>query len=384
MKPPLHLYIHIPYCLHKCPYCDFNSRASSSPPWEDYFGALRREIKHRACQDPFRERRLDTIFFGGGTPSLAPPSLIAGLMEEASLCFGLEERAEITLEANPGAVDRNRFSDLLTAGINRISIGVQSFNDAELEWLERIHSADEAGEAFHLARLAGFTNINLDLMYGLPDQGLNQWLANLNTAIELRPEHLSCYQLTVEPHTLLAVRHRKRPLNLPEGGSALKFFHATRKLLAEAGYEAYEIANFARPGFCCRHNDGYWLYHDYIGIGAGAWGKWDTKDGGICRYGNIRRPESYIKASASGKVVASMEKLDRSEAAAEAVWLGLRRLEGIHRKGFASRFGGDVWTLFSRQLEPWRTTGHLHLSEKRLYLNASGLELADSIALSVI
>jgi oxygen-independent coproporphyrinogen-3 oxidase len=384
MKSPLHLYIHIPYCLHKCAYCDFNSHASSSPPWQGYFQALGRELRYWSGREQFMGRPLSTIFLGGGTPSLAPPSLVAGLIEEAGVCFGLEERPEISLEANPGAIEHNRFSGFRAAGINRLSIGVQSFHDAELRWLERIHTAEEAREAFRLARLAGFANINLDLMYGLPGQKLDEWLASLEKAIELGPEHLACYQLTVEPHTLLAVRHDQRPLNLPEDDKALKFFHATRNLLAKAGYEAYEVSNFARAGFSCRHNDGYWQYHDYIGIGAGACGKWDTKDGGICRYSNIRRPETYITASESGKAIRTMEQLGRSRAAAEAVWLGLRRLRGISRDRFSSRFGTDVWNLFSRQLEPWRTTGHLHLSKEHLYLNASGLELADSIALSII
>lgn len=355
------------------------------PPWENYQAALLAEMEYWAEQPPFSKRPLTTIFFGGGTPSLAPPSLIDAVLNKAAALFGMEANAEITLEANPGTVDAAHFAGYRAAGMNRLSIGVQSLDDTELQWLERIHDRDEAIHAFETARQAGFDNISLDLMYALPEQSLEQWQRQLDVIVRFVPEHLSCYQLTIEPHTRLAARHAARPLPLPDQETALAFFTATRTQLAEHGYAAYEISNFARNDFRCRHNDGYWLYHDYIGIGAGASGKWDLPDGGICRYSNIRSPEQYItRARADGRAVHSDEVLDSARAAAEAVWLGLRRTSGISREDFAIRFGADIRSMFISSLRPWLQTGHLELNEQQLCLTEKGLPLADAVATTVL
>jgi len=384
-QSPLRLYVHIPYCLHKCAYCDFNSHAQSAPPWADYLHALRAELRHWSAQTQFSGRMLASIYFGGGTPSLVPPALVAGVLKDASCRFGLADGAEISLEANPGAVDARRFTGYRAAGVNRLSIGVQSFHDDELAWLERIHCAGEAVQALAMARNAGFDNINLDLMYGLPGQTKGAWLKTLQTALNLKPEHLSCYQLTVEPHTLLAARHHQQPLDLPPDDESLDMFRTTRSFLEEAGYPPYEISNFARPGFYCRHNDGYWLYDDYIGIGAGACGKWNSEDGGIHRYTNVKSPANYITRAVQGEgAIVSEESRTPGQAAAEAVWLGLRRQRGIDRNRFTGRFGKDCWSLFSRQLQPWLNTGDLILTKESMRLNATGQALADSIALSVL
>jgi len=384
-QSPLRLYIHIPYCLHKCAYCDFNSHAQPAPPWTDYLRALRLELRHWSGQTQFTGRRLASIYFGGGTPSLAPLSLVAGVLKDAASRFGLASDAEISLEANPGAVDARRFTGYRAAGVNRLSIGVQSFHDGELAWLERIHRAGEAVQALAMARDAGFGNINLDLMYGLPGQAMSTWLKTLQTALNLKPEHLSCYQLTVEPHTLLAARHHQQPLDLPPDDKALELFRATRSFLEDAGYLPYEISNFARPGFCCRHNDGYWQYDDYIGIGAGACGKWNSEDGGIHRYTNLKSPANYITRVVQGEgAIISEESRTPSQAAAEAVWLGLRRRNGINRSRFTQRFGTDCWNLFGCQLQPWLKTGGLILLKESMRLSAAGQALADSIALSVL
>ncbi|MFQ5355691.1 MAG: radical SAM family heme chaperone HemW [Mariprofundaceae bacterium] len=384
MKSPLHLYVHIPYCLHKCAYCDFNSHAQPRPPWDDYLKAVRSDIAYRASQPRFKDRQLNSIYFGGGTPSLAPASLIRKIMEETDKYFSIADNIEISLEANPGVADSERLTAYREAGVNRLSIGAQSFRDDELAWLERIHSAKDIKRAFQTARLAGFKNISLDLIYGLPGQNLETWLDSLKTAIDLKPEHFSCYQLTIEPHTLLAARHNKVPLKLPNDEQSLDFLFSTRKRLEDTAYEAYEISSFCRAGFRCRHNDAYWLYDDYIGIGPGASGKWDKTDGDVHRYTNIKRPDAYIQASQSNQFVGSEEILAKSRAAAEAVWLGLRRRHGIRRDAFSSRFDADVWSLFSQQLQPWLNSGHLHLSRDALSLTDSGLTIADSIALSLI
>lgn len=389
MASPLQLYVHIPFCVHKCHYCDFNSHERETPDWSVYQLALITELKYWANSPEFANRKLNTIFIGGGTPSLAPPALIEAVINTARDCCGLDADAEITMEANPGTADAAHFQAYRQAGVNRLSIGVQSLDAAELRWLERIHGADEAMAAYRIARDAGFANINLDLMYGLPEQSLGNWLATLTTAISLAPEHLSCYQLTVEPHTKLAATHARKPYPLPDDDTALSMFWATREQLLETGYEAYEISNFSRPGLKCRHNDGYWLYHDYIGIGAGASGKWDHSgnqaDGGITRYSNIRTPERYIaSALTQGKSINSQESLTRNEAAAEACWLGLRRSHGINRQAFLQRFGFDGWASFQPQLETWQRAGKLIVDDDRLQLSASGIALADAISASVL
>ncbi len=382
---PLHLYVHIPFCIHKCHYCDFNSHEREKPDWQAYQHGLLAELKYWAVTVPFANQHINSIFFGGGTPSLAPPSLIASVIRASGDLFHLDDDAEITLEANPGTVDAGNFEGYRQAGVNRLSIGVQSLNDTELGWLERIHNRRQAIAAYHAGRETGFDNINLDLMYGLPDQPLQAWFDSLQTAISLGPEHLSCYQLTVEPHTRLATSHASRPYPLPDDDLALSFFQQTRQQLQQAGYQAYEISNFSRPGRACRHNDGYWQYHDYIGIGAGAAGKCNTPDGGIIRYSNIRTPERYMAtASAEACAINTRESLDSQKAAAEAGWLALRRTAGIERSLFRQRFHRDAWQYFSNQLDPWHKQGMLNVDDRGIRLTENGLPLADAIAASVL
>ena len=385
LTSPLLLYIHIPYCIHKCHYCDFNSHVRTQPDWQGYTQALIAELKHWAQQPVFQNRPIHSVFFGGGTPSLAPSSLIHNLLQHAQSLFTFENQIEITLEANPGTVDMQAFQGFYQAGINRLSMGVQSLEKNELLWLERIHSVDEVHQAFQAARLAGFRNINLDLMYGLPNQTLQQWQVNLESALAFEPEHLSCYQLTVEPHTKLANRHATSPYQLPSDDAALNFFHYTRQRLSQAGYHAYEISNFSQAHKQCRHNDGYWLYHDYIGIGAGASGKWNQTDGGTHRYSNIRAPEAYIQQSlCHGKAINSEESLTLEQAAAEAVWLGLRRKDGIDNHWFSKRFKSGINTYFQHELSPWINNHHLTWNQHHLQLTDTGIPLADAIAESVI
>jgi len=299
--------------------------------------------------------------------------------------FGFESHIEITLEANPGTVDMQAFQGFFNAGINRLSMGVQSLDTKELTWLERIHNSSEVYQAFDAARKASFNNINLDFMYGLPEQSLEQWQHSLDAALQFSPEHLSCYQLTVEPHTKLAARHASSPYRLPDDETSLAFFHSTRESLAKAGYEAYEISNFAKPDKYCRHNDGYWLYHDYIGIGAGASGKWDMKDGGTYRYSNTRTPEKYTtQAIQTGSAINNDESLALQQAAAEAVWVGLRRKNGIDNRWFNERFKQGITAYFQNDLEPWLNDHKLIWHGQQLQLAESGIPLADAIAESVL
>lgn len=382
---PLRLYVHIPFCKHKCHYCDFNSVVCQTPPWRDYARALLDELAHWSQQPRCAGRRLASIFFGGGTPSLAPAGLIADVINAAAGLFGLEPEAEISLEANPGSSDAARFAAYRQAGVNRLSLGVQSLEDRSLQWLERVHDARAARDAFAMARRAGFANINLDLMYGLPGQSLAAWLQQLETIVGWDAEHLSCYQLTVEPGTRLAGRHARNPLPLPDEDAALAFFTATHQMLANAGYRRYEISNYSKADLHCRHNSGYWRYDDYIGIGAGAAGKLDLADGGVWRYKNRASFASYMAAvGRHGSAVAEEERLAVCDAAAEAVWLGLRTSQGIDRRDFRRRFGRDPWLFFAPQLSPWLEGGQLSLTHTSLRPSAGGMALADAVAASVV
>jgi len=371
--------------VHKCHYCDFNSHERDQPDWQAYQQALVAELKHYTESPHYSGRSLQTIFFGGGTPSLAPPALVEAVLDAARQYCGIDADAEITLEANPGTADADNFVGYRQAGINRLSMGVQSLDATELRWLERIHSAEEVLSAYSMARQTGFQNINLDLIYGLPRQSMSDWMGSLNAAIALAPEHLSCYQLTVEPHTKLAATHARKPYSLPDDDTALAMLYDTRQCLSDAGYAAYEISNFAQPRLKCRHNDGYWLYHDYIGIGAGASGKWDQADQGITRYSNIRTPEHYVASVLhGGSAINSQESLDLHQAAAEACWLGLRRSEGINRHAFLHRFGFDVWEHFQTQLLGWKNDGKLLVHPASIQLSKAGIALTDAISASVL
>jgi len=357
----------------------------ADPPWQDYTNALVKELRHYAKQPQFQGGIVHSIFFGGGTPSLAPPGLFQGVLDEVALLFALSDDIEITLEANPGASEAGRFLDYRAAGINRLSIGVQSFDDGELQWLERIHSADEAEKAYGMARDAGFENINLDLMYALPHQSLQQWFVSLAKGIALNPEHLSCYQLTVEPHTALHVTHQKQKLALPDEDLALQFFWQTRERLAEAGYAAYEISNFAQAGKHCKHNCGYWMYDDYIGIGAGAAGKWDDDGGGVVRYHNTRSPQSYIRQVLRyGNAENVREVLSLREAMGEAVWLGLRQAQGVSMAWFHERFGEALDKTYPTLIRQWLNQGKLRQEGGYLKLTSEGLSLADDITASFV
>ncbi|MDQ7004884.1 MAG: radical SAM family heme chaperone HemW [Ghiorsea sp.] len=381
----MRLYVHTPFCLHKCHYCDFNSHVFAEPPWKAYSQALTQELHYYAKQPQFSGRKIHSIFFGGGTPSLAPASLFSQVLSEADRLFTFADAIEITLEANPGASEMGRFQAYRQAGINRLSIGVQSFDNKELQWLERIHSADEAVAAYGMARDVGFERINLDLMYALPHQSLDEWFVSLEKGIALKPEHLSCYQLTVEPHTALHVTHKKQKLALPDEDLALQFFWQTRQRLADAGYQAYEISNFAKAGEACRHNRGYWQYDDYIGIGAGAAGKWDEKDGGVMRYSNTRAPQSYIDhALTHGKAVNSKENLSKQEAMGEAMWLGLRQQQGVDLLWFKQRFGDDLFDVYPVLVKQWVNQGKLLSDGHQLQLTSAGLSLADDISASFL
>ncbi|GAL08978.1 radical SAM family enzyme [Photobacterium aphoticum] len=280
MPPPLSLYIHIPWCVQKCPYCDFNSHAlKTAIPELDYIDALIEDLEIDLAAYGLNEgqRPLHSIFIGGGTPSLISPEEIGRLLQAVQQRIPFSDDIEITMEANPGTVEAGRFDGYRAAGVNRISIGIQSFQDEKLTRLGRIHGRDEAIKAAERATAAGLDSFNIDLMHGLPDQSVDDALSDLKQAIALNPPHLSWYQLTIEPNTLFY----SKPPTLPDDDDLWDIFEQGHQLLAEAGYVQYEISGYSKPGKQCRHNLNYWRFGDYLGIGCGAHGKVSFADGTI-------------------------------------------------------------------------------------------------------
>ncbi len=305
--PPLSLYVHLPWCVRKCPYCDFNSHESSAElPEEAYCAALIADLEQ--ALPSIWGRRVHTVFFGGGTPSLFSASSIDRLLAAFRARLNLAADAEITLEANPGTFEAQKFRDFRAAGVNRLSIGVQSLNDAHLLALGRIHDADEARRAIDIAQ-ANFDNVNLDLMYALPGQSAEQARNDLREAIAFGTSHLSAYQLTVEPNTVFY----SRPPELPEHDAAAAMQEAAEEMLATAGYEHYETSAFARPGRRCRHNLNYWQFGDYLGLGAGAHGKLSFPDR-IERHARARQPREYMALAREGRSIVEQRTLARGPA----------------------------------------------------------------------
>jgi oxygen-independent coproporphyrinogen-3 oxidase len=307
--PPLSLYIHFPWCVSKCPYCDFNSHALRGElPEQAYVDALLKDLEFEL--PAVWGRTVQSVFMGGGTPSLFSPIAIERLLSGVRARLPLAPGAEITLEANPGTVEQEHFHGYREAGVNRLSIGIQSFNDRQLRTLGRIHASAQAHAAGRAARAAGFDNFNLDLMFGLPQQTLPQALDDLATAIELQPAHLSWYQLTLEPNT----QFYAQPPTLPDDESKWEMQQHGQALLNGHGYTQYEVSAFARKGRACRHNINYWRFGDYLGIGAGAHGKiTDAGTGAIRRTWRKRHPRAYLESAARNSFVEGARKLSAGE-----------------------------------------------------------------------
>ena len=295
--PPLSLYIHIPWCVQKCPYCDFNSHAlKGEVPHQEYVDHLLADLD---ADVPLTSgRTINTIFIGGGTPSLLSAEAMQALLDGVRARIQVADDAEITMEANPGTVEADRFSGYQRAGVNRISIGVQSFSAEKLTRLGRIHGPDEAKRAAQLATGLGLRSFNLDLMHGLPDQSLQEALDDLRQAIALNPPHLSWYQLTIEPNTLFS----SRPPVLPDDDALWDIFQQGHELLSAAGYLQYETSAYAKPGYQCQHNLNYWRFGDYLGIGCGAHGKLTFADGRILRTAKTRHPRGFMRGEYRDKL----------------------------------------------------------------------------------
>jgi oxygen-independent coproporphyrinogen III oxidase len=371
------LYIHFPFCVRKCLYCDFNSLAGSSVAPKGYVAALVREQELRAAtvDGPVTA---PTLYFGGGTPSLMAPELVKLVIDGARRLYGLSPDAEVTMEANPGTVDCEKLAGYRSAGVNRLSLGVQSFDDAMLARLGRVHSARQAVEAVTAAREAGFANIGIDLIHGLPGQSVAMWRDDLQRAVELAPEHVSAYGLAVEEGTPFHELAGAGRLDLPDEEDALKMLEMTAEVLGEAGYEQYEISNFARPGCRSRHNQVYWRRGAYLGFGAGAHSF--LRDGWGRRWHNPDHPAAYLQAMKHGLLqVEEPITLSRRDAMAEFMFLGLRLLEGVELTAFQREFGEAVTDVYSREVAQLQEMNLLELAGDRLRLTRAGLPLANQV-----
>ncbi len=372
------LYLHIPFCLSKCRYCSFNSRPSPGREGvKRYTAALAVEINRLADRG---RPRIDTVYFGGGTPAILESEDFAVLFSSLRSRLDIDGHAEITVEANPGSLGRNRAGDLLALGVNRISLVVQSFSDSTLRRLGRGHTAAAAGEAFHLLRETGFGNIGLDLIYGLPEQDPAAWVASLDRALALRPEHLSLYGLSVEEGTPFAEEEKRGRLDLPTEEQVIEMYRHACRRAGEAGYEHYEISNWSLPGFQSRHNRNCWTMEEYYGAGAGAHSF--VRSPAAARYHNVADHAAYSSAIEGGESpVAGREDLSASTVAGEALMLGLRLLEGVDREHFRHEWGGAPVELFPEGVTYGLRHGWLEETGRRLRLTSEGLLFTDEIFL---
>ena len=369
--PPLSLYVHIPWCVRKCPYCDFNSHAAGKDlPIKDYTAALIQDLKQDAHLA--QNRKLHSIFFGGGTPSLFPASAIGELIQAASNHIGLSPDVEITLEANPGTTEHDSFSKLLSAGINRLSVGVQSFNSTHLQTLGRIHSSENAITAIKSAQDSGFSNINIDLMHGLPGQTLNQALSDLEQAINLNTPHLSWYQLTIEPNT----EFYSSPPILPNADSLWNIQREGSDALSAAGFNQYEVSAFCRSNKSCKHNTNYWEFGDYIGIGAGAHGK-ITQDNAILRTNKSRLPADYMGRSKQARF-GNQTTVEARNLPLEFMMNCLRLCEGVPAKYFTERTGIALSSI-APSLNKLAERGLMQDFSRQLATTQQGFTFLDSV-----
>ena len=369
----LALYIHWPFCISKCPYCDFNSHVREGVDEVAWSSALVADLAHEAALTEGRE--LGSIFFGGGTPSLMPPALVAALIEAAGRHWRFAPHIEITLEANPSSVEAARFADLAAAGVNRVSLGLQSLDDQALRFLGRAHSVSEGLAALDTAQ-AKFARVSFDLIYALPGQTEAQWEAQLARALGFGTGHLSLYQLTIEPGTRFETMVRQKAFTELDPDLAADLFLLTREMTAAAGLPAYEISNHARPGQESRHNLTYWRYGDYIGVGPGAHGRRN----GVATVRH-RKPENYLAAvERASHGIAEARSLGSREQAAEALLMGLRLREGIDPGAIARRFGLDPAALIDGKRQAFYIAqGLLSEAPDRLIVTDAGMPLLDAL-----
>lgn len=379
MRKPLELYIHIPFCAKKCDYCDFLSGPASEMVSHGYVEQLIEEIKcqGKSCQG----YDVVTIFIGGGTPSILRAGEIQAIMEAVKKSFSVEPSAEITIEVNPGTVTKDKLSTYRACGINRISIGLQSANDQELKSLGRIHTYDEFLKTYQRVRVAGFTNVSVDLMSALPGQTLASWKSTLKKVAMLKPEHISAYSLMIEEGTPFYKRYHGKPGLLPSEDVEREMYYMTKAFLREQGYERYEISNYARPGRECRHNMGYWTGVEYLGLGLGA-----SSYFGGCRFRNEANLDRYRKIRMQDEIGDVNEKLHLGKAELtdkdkmeEFMFLGLRLMRGVSGSEFLRRFDQNMWNVYGDVLKKLEENHLIVVESPVVRLSEFGIDISNYV-----
>lgn len=378
---PLEIYIHIPFCVKKCAYCDFLSAPSTEEERERYVNLLCEEIAASSVRA--KEYEVVTVFFGGGTPSILKGEQIERILKVLRESFVIAENAEITLEMNPGTVTGEKLEIYKRAGINRLSIGLQSVHNEELKMLGRIHTYEEFLESYHMAREAGFDNMNVDLISAIPGQTVESWRKTLSTILELKPEHISAYSLILEPGTpfyeLYAKENDKVEKLLPDEDAERQMYRQTRVMLKEAGYERYEISNYSRSGYECRHNLGYWNRVPYLGFGIGAASLVPQEmsvKGKMCRYSNPDNIEEYQKCFLDKFKGEPLEREDEME---EFMFLGLRKTSGVLKGQFRSCFQTGIEEVYGGQLEKLKNFRLIEENEERIWLTERGIDVSNMV-----
>jgi oxygen-independent coproporphyrinogen-3 oxidase len=377
------LYIHIPFCSHKCPYCDFNTYAVDAVPEAEYVAALSRELALYGQGEHFGGRSVRTIFFGGGTPSLFGPEAIAEILTSARRFFPLEGDAEISLEANPYLINEEKLRGYREAGVNRLSFGAQSFNPAQLHLLGREHSPSDIRAAVEESVLAGFDNVSLDILFGVPGQRVDDVLEDIEAATLLPVRHLSTYSLTIEPGTPFFQRQERKLFTLPSDEVVREMLDVIPDFLLAKGLSRYEISNYARPGFESKHNTAYWTGDDYLGVGAGAHSFSVTYDGELrqsgLRWSNWAHFDRYINETRTSAPTSWREHLEAKDLAFEFFYLGLRRTAGVSIEEFVKCFGSEAGARFASLIGSLESEGMMLRDGDRVYLTKNGIALADSV-----
>ena len=365
---PLELYVHIPFCVRKCQYCDFLSGPSDEETKDRYIEALLKEIR---AAEHTEDYEIVSVFIGGGTPSALKAEAIASIMRTLQEQFFFCEDAEVTIEANPGTVDLEKLTIYRNVGINRLSLGLQSTDAEELKLLGRIHSYEEFLKSYEWAREAGFSNINIDLMFAIPGQTGEAWRQHLYQVAELNPEHISAYSLIIEEGTPFAEQN----LDLPDEDTEYQMYEDTAEILERYGYRQYEISNYAKQGYMCRHNAGYWQRLEYLGFGLGA----SSLYGGM-RFSNTRRMQEYLKESRNpDQIRKDVTVLSRNEQIEEFMFLGLRMTEGISEKKFEENFDVRLMDIYGDILQKYEETGFMEHIETKWRLTRKGIHVSNHI-----
>lgn len=370
----LELYLHIPFCQMKCAYCDFLSFRAPEWAYREYTEKLAEEIVNRS--PAFVDREVVSLFIGGGTPSVFPAELMGELLSVLYNCFNFAPDAEVTIESNPGTLTMEKLETYLEGGVNRISLGLQSADDSELRSLGRIHSYDEFLKSYQRARQAGFTNINVDLMSGLPGQTVQSWKHTLRKVLMLKPEHISAYGLIIEPGTPFYERYADHPEDLPDEEIDREMYHLTRTMLAEQGYLRYEVSNYAKPGCECRHNIGYWTGADYLGLGLGSSSYINDH-----RFHNPNDHKEYMNLNFSdpNATIIDLLELSHKDKMEEFMFLGLRMMQGVSGSEFLGRFGENMWNVYGAVIERLEEQGLLVVESPFIRLTELGIDVSNYV-----